>query len=74
MKRVYVIFALYHLTKMEQILENMVKQQNLQLIKTIAQTFGKDEEYMIRMYHTPTFYKPELAKTKKSTACICSKS
>lgn len=59
---------------MDRILENIVKQQNRTLIKTIAETFGKDEDYMIRMYHTPTFYKPELTNTKKSTACICSKS
>lgn len=52
----------------------IVKQQNKELIRTICAKFGKDEEYMLRMYNTPTFYQPEVANTKKSTAVIFSNS
>lgn len=59
---------------MDEILCNIVKQQNLWLLRKIAAKFEKNEDYLIQMYHTPTFYKPELSKTKKSTACIFSNS
>lgn len=59
---------------MERILCEIVKMQNKELIKRICTQYGKDEDYMMRMYNTPTFYKPEVSNTKKSTALMFSNS
>jgi hypothetical protein len=40
----------------EQLLLNILKQQNKHLIKMIAVKCNKNEEEMLKKYHTPTFY------------------
>jgi hypothetical protein len=49
---------------MEAILMSIMKKQNLMLIRKISEKYGKDEKEMIRKYHTPTFYKPEVSIMK----------
>lgn len=39
------------------ILTNIIKKQNIFILKEIAKQYNKDEEYMMNMYNRSTFYK-----------------
>lgn len=41
---------------MERLTTNLLKKQNQILLQKIAEEYKLDEERILRMYHTPTFY------------------
>lgn len=41
---------------MERLISNLLKKQNQILLQKIAEEYKLDEERILRMYHTPTFY------------------
>jgi iron uptake system EfeUOB component EfeO/EfeM len=44
------------------VFKNIIIEENKKLIKQIAITFNKDEQYLLDKYITPTYYLPIISK------------
>lgn len=49
-------------TQATSVLTRILKKENEELIKSICQEYGLSPEEMLRKYHTPTFYLPNVIK------------
>lgn len=50
---------------MENIIHNVIKRQNEELLKQIAKDYNIDETKLFEKYHSPTYYGIEIDKNKK---------
>ena len=51
--------------KMENIIQNIIKRQNQELLKQIAKDYNIDEAKLLQNFHTPTFYAIQIDENKK---------
>jgi len=56
----------YYISKyiMEDIIQNVLKKQNEELIKKIASDYNLYVDMLIQKYHTPSFYSISIDETK----------
>lgn len=50
---------------MENIIQNIIKRQNQELLKQLAKDYNIDEVKLLQKYHTPTFYAIQIDQNKK---------
>lgn len=50
---------------MENIIQNIIKRQNEEMIKRIAKDYNLDENRLLEKYHNPSYYGISIDETKK---------